>query len=354
MDNNNLGSNPFGENPFGDGFRADNSFGSNDTGASERPLGDVSEVEDSAVSGGSTGTTPTHPFGDNPFGENFVADDTFGNFGTKPLSEMGDGIIFDNGDNEEKVCPHCGTSMEGKETYCMICGMTVDPVFKKDYEKSKEEAQAGYYGGAGSSGGGYNGNSGGYNNNGSPASSSSYGSSKSSGGNNLSVILIAAISVIALIFAGIFLFKGLQASNAEKVVVMHRKVTSSISFDRDETFTLYAKGDKLYKVEVSVVYDTTGADDRVLMTAKNELLQYGSKTFPDQNFITTEVVEEENKLILKMVYDYLNVMDNMNYLIDHQLLTFADNKTDVDYKDFISLSDTVAVMKSQKYTEISK
>ncbi|MBP5282273.1 MAG: hypothetical protein J6Z22_07205 [Lachnospiraceae bacterium] len=384
MEENNQGTNPYGNNPFGDnpfgaGFRADNSFGN---APSENTYGENTSdgntyggnASDGNTYGGSasdgntsgdnaSGATPLHPFGDNPFGDPSIRPgNTFGDFGTRPLSEMGEGINFDDHDHEEKVCPHCGTAMDGKETYCMICGMTVDPVFKKDYEKSKEENANGYYGGGSSSGsgsGGYGGGSGsgtggygggsGYNS--SPSRPTSYGKSSS---NTTGIIAIVAIMAVALIMAVIFFTKGMEAKNAEQVVVLNRKVYSDITFDRDETFTLYGKGDKLYKVVARLAYDVKGVDERSVMMAKNKLLQYGAEQFPDQNFITTEVLQEDDQLILMIYYEYLNVMDNMTYLLENKALTFKNNKTEVELRDYISLKDTMNELKAEKFSVVQQ
>ena len=90
------------------------------------------------------------------------------------------------------------------------------------------------------------------------------------------------------------------------------------------------------------------------MMAKNKLLQYGAEQFPDQNFITTEVLQEDDQLILMIYYEYLNVMDNMTYLLENKALTFKNNKTEVELRDYISLKDTMNELKAEKFSVVQQ
>ena len=295
-----------------------------------------------------------HPFGENPFGEGVIVDSSFGN----PMSGNGGNDSEDEGSNE-KVCPHCGTAMVGEETYCMVCGMSVMPVLKRDYEKAMQNDSIGNntYGTAYGSTSAQNGNSymdrtggGYYGGNGSDRGRSARGErSRGSGNaNNGYYAMVAIVGIIALIFAVFFVIKGIGAAREEKVTVVTRHVVSPIA-DREETYTLYATGDKLTRMTFLTDIDVNGRDQRsidqtVLKTRQNYAAQ------EELTFVNLDINQTDGRLIITLDYQYLNVKENVDRLYDMGVLVFT-GEGDRGNKDYVSYKTTLDLLKQQQFRE---
>jgi len=293
-----------------------------------------------------------HPFGENPFGEGVIVDSSFGN----PMSGGGNGSE-EEGSNE-KVCPHCGTAMVGEETYCMVCGMSVMPVLKRDYEKAMQNDSIGNntygsaYGSALAQGGNsYGDRTGGsyYGGNGSDRGSSARGGSYGrSNANNGYYAMVAIVGIIALIFAVFFVIKGIGAAKEEKMTAVTRHVVSPIA-DRQETYTLYAIGDKLTRMTFVTDIDVSGRDQRsidqtVIKTRQNYAAQ------EELTFVNLDINQADGRLIITLDYQYLNVKENVDRLYDMGVLVFT-GEGDRGNKDYVSYKTTLDLLKKQQFRE---
>lgn len=259
------------------------------------------------------------PFGDNPFGDN--------PFMNSEIKKENAG--FENGDDKDKdvmVCPQCGMPLMGEERYCMGCGMNVQPVSKAVYES----AGAGGYGGTNQKN--YTG--------------ATYHSS-SAAGIDFKTISLIIIMAVSLIMAGFFIFMGIKDSKKENVVVAKRTTYSDGKAITEEA-TIYATGDKIYKISDQAWMDISGMDQRQVDIMKNYMNQYYMK-YTEYSFIQCDVTQEDNKIIVKMDYNYLNVMDNMSKMIDLKMLDMG-GRSEVTYKDYISLKKTISYVKSHGWT----
>ena len=273
-----------------------------------------------------------HPFGENPFGENFDAGESI--FGKNKESEDGGmGNSPEGGTGEDMVCPHCGMKLEVEETYCMNCGMTVNPVLKKDYDKAMSENNGGY-------------GNGGYGNGGaSPAPSSPVRIQEDNPLNKIIMIVAAAVVLIGVIF---FAVKWISSSNQEKTVVL-TKTQEQNGVTGKAVITLYGKGDKLYRASEKITFDVTGYDNLVIEVVKNALNKWGESFKPFSKFVTFEVGSTDHEISIDMEFNYLNVMENMQALVDNDMLGARGKKEKVKIKDYISINQTVTELKEKGY-----
>lgn len=253
------------------------------------------------------------------------------------------GLIQENGDEEEKVCPKCGTPMFGKDTYCLGCGVNVQPIGKTEYDRKKEIVEL--YG---------------------EESSGSHTfenkdrwapgvTIREQGPNLAPIIVMAVIGVVALIMAIIFISKGIAASKEEKTVTYTRNVITrgaGISYSRDETVTLAAQGDKLLELTFSVVFDLSTFDDMDVERYKITLDQHYSEYAMPYTFIDYDSKKENGKVYFTLKYKYLNVLDNMNKLLEQDVLEFGDGKQALTNKSYVSLNQTISSLEKQQYHEV--
>lgn len=301
----------------------------------------------------------TNPLGENPLGEGFVADNSFGNRGM-----YGDGADESSDGPEKKVCSQCGAEMPENETFCMACGMTVIPVLKKDYDKAVNAGQdpAAYskafsaektndvvqsndpfgggnsYGGGGSYGGGQS------------RSTSSYSYSKKE--DEPSVIymffwaLVALVAIAVLVF---FVHKLNVEKNAEKTTTLCRTVKEN-NVTAEETVIYTSNGDKVSKITYITEIGIEGWEQYNVDQVKNKLdQQYASYVNNVSMHYNVKQVEDK-KLVVTIEYEYLNVQTNLQKMLDDGLLEktgFQDSEVTV--KDYISLDRSVSNLRNAGY-----
>lgn len=255
------------------------------------------------------------PFGDNPFGENPFGDIAKDNSFAK---------YEDDGDSGQKVCPKCGTPFTGNDYYCMNCGMTVDPVSKVVYENNKSLEN---YGNSGMAG---------------------HPSTVIREENRYVKMFIIGIMAVSLVFAIFCIIMGIRDATVEKVVVLNR-ILSSDGETVHETATIHAKGDKIYQISDEAWMDLSKMDQNQINIVVNYMNQHYER-YMKYDFIKCTVTQEDKKVIAKIEYNYLNVVDNMNKLMDLQLLNFGGRK-EITYKDFISLKRTLNSLLDQGWAK---
>lgn len=273
-----------------------------------------------------------HPFGENPFGENFDAGESI--FGkNKEPEDGGMGNSPEGGTGEEMVCPHCGMKLEGEETYCMNCGMTVNPVLKKDYDKAMNENNGGNgYGGYGNGGA-------------SPVPSSPVRIQEDNPLNKIIMIVAAAVVLIGVIF---FAVKWISSMNQEQTVIL-TKTQEQNGVTGKAVITLYGKGDKLFRATEKITFDVSGYDKLVIEVVKNALNKWGESFKPFSRFVTFEVGSTDQELSIDIEFNYLNVLENMQAMVDNDMLDTNSGREKVNSKDFISIKETTDELKAKGY-----
>lgn len=285
-----------------------------------------------------------HPFGENPFGN----------------PELG--ILQEGGIEEEKVCPHCGNDLAKKEKYCMICGMNVEPVLKKDYQRAMSDGDGSNLGGSaygGSNYGGYGGAaaSGYGGSSGSGYGGSSYGSKatyRTKKSSSMFPILIVVIGLVAVGAAIFFFKKGLNAPGVPQSITMHRTIITELDgrkiSSREELITVKALGDVVTEISLKHTIDSSNLrSDSALLYKKNLIKKFGDLNYPE--FISYDVVEGENEIVVTVDFTELDKVENLNILLDNDLLEFKDGKDRVKATDHVSYKAVVSELKAAQYKE---
>lgn len=286
------------------------------------------------------GNLGNHPFGENPFGN----------------PELG--ILQEGGNEEEKVCPHCGTDLAKNEKYCMICGMSVEPVLKKDYQRAVSDGDGSNLGSSAYGGNGYGGSAGaGYGSTAGAGYGSSYGSKttyRAKKSSSLVPILIFVIGLAAVAVAFLFFRKGLNAPGVPQSVTMHRTVISELNgqkiSSREELITVNALGDVVTQISLKHTIDSSNLrSDSALLYKKNLIKKFGDLNYPE--FISYDVVESENEIVITVDFKELDKVENLNILLDNDLLEFKDGKERVNKTDHISYKAVISELKAAQYKE---
>ncbi|MBR4733359.1 MAG: zinc-ribbon domain-containing protein [Lachnospiraceae bacterium] len=301
----------------------------------------------------------------------------------------GDGADDSNDGPEKKVCPQCGAELPENETFCMACGMTVIPVLKKDYDKavnagqdpvayskafSTEGAESSGavrdYTGGGSSGGGssydggnthgggsYGGGSS-YNGGGSYGGGNSYGgqsrssSSYSKKENEPSVLYLTFWALVALAAIAVLVFfvhKLNVEKNAEKTTTLYRTVKDDFSVEED-TVIFTSNGDKVTKITYQTEFSIDGWEQYYVDQVKNKLDQeYAAyETSVSMHYKIEQI--EDKKLIVTIEYEYLNLPENIQKMIDDGLLEKSGmDNSEISYKDYISLEKSTSNLRKEGY-----
>ena len=159
---------------------------------------------------------------------------------------------------------------------------------------------------------------------------------------------LIGIMAVSLIFAIFCIIMGIRDKTVEKVVVLNRLLSSEGEIVH-ETATIYAKGDKVYQMTDEAWIDLSSMDQNQIKMVINYMNQH-YEGYMKYDFIKCSVTQEDKKVIAKIEYHYLNVMDNMNKLTELKLLNMGGN-TEVTYKDYISLKKTISFMTNQGWAK---
>lgn len=281
-----------------------------------------------------------NPFGENPFGDAFVGDRTFGGgFGYQDEAQ-------DQG-GDEKVCPHCGTAMEGDDTYCMICGMSVSPVLKRDYQKATEENDlSGHNGGAGGYGGGTYGGPG-VRTYGDSSRTRTVSRGKRQSGILLPAIVICLIGIAAL--AGLMFFRNAKKeAEVETTTHLHKAIDIMMSGKgqvghREEDIVLYAKGDVVTRIVLTYDWDRgTGIHAGPSETFRSSLIKH--------SFIKYDRVTTEESIVETVDYMDLNVEENLKVMVENDFLEFDKGEKLTPSGDHLSLKQAIQRLKAMGFS----
>ena len=310
-------------------------------------------------------TNPLHPFGENPFGEDFVKDDSFGYLS----NQNDDGQDPEDEHGNDRVCPVCGAPMQETETYCMSCGMTVMPVFKKDYLKSKEQKQkdfgpgnngTGYGNGGNSYGGSGYGSSGygdsGYGGYGSGSASSGpapSGPAPASQNTKMNAIIISAIAVVMLLIVGIL--AGLNGSGSSRSAGKYEKAYYKMAVKQngqsiEDLYEITYKGDKIISMVETAILDVSDMSQNEIDSALSYIQSAGSK-YMKYSCVDYEAKQDGKKLLLIITYKDLDKKSNVNDLVSAGLIEVDEYKKNITY---VSLSQTKKLLQQKGYTEYYK
>lgn len=292
----------------------------------------------------------TNPLGENPMGEGFVADNSFGNVGTN-----GNGSD-ESGGPEKKVCPQCGMELPENETFCMACGMTVIPVLKKDYDKAVAAGQDPVaYGRAFSaddsngSGAGAHAYGGGNSYDGQSRSASSYSYSKKENEPSVPYMTFWALVAFAAIAVLVFFVHKLNVEkNAEKTTILYRTIVESDN-TVDDTVIFTSNGDKVSKIKYQTALHVNGWEqnriDQVINVLNQEYAPYETSTSMHYS-----IKQENSKLVVTIEYEYLNVMENLQKMLDDGLLEKSGfDNSEITIKDYISLDKSTSNLRKEGY-----
>ena len=255
--------------------------------------------------------------------------------------------------DREKVCPTCGTPLMGKENYCMGCGMNVEPIDKATYDHLKNEQNQNMGQGQNQGQNQYQGMSS------NPYQNSYQGSYQSSGSSTpsravikeesgLGKMLLIAIMAIAGVAAVFFLIMGIKDATKENIAIFTREISNGSQVVY-ETATIYAKGDKVNRMVDEARVDLSDMTQEQINFVINTM-NMGYEEYLKYSFINTEVVQVDKTVIAKLEYNYLNVEDNLSKLLEMNLLDIG-RRSEVTYKDYISLKKTTESMKKEGWIQ---
>ena len=136
--------------------------------------------------------------------------------------------------------------------------------------------------------------------------------------------------------------------NAEKTTTLYRTIVESDN-TVDDTVIFTSNGDKVSKIKYQTALHVNGWEqnriDQVINVLNQEYAPYETSTSMHYS-----IKQENSKLVVTIEYEYLNVMENLQKMLDDGLLEKSGfDNSEITIKDYISLDKSTSNLRKEGY-----